>query len=140
MRKVSNFLTFSLPHFLTFSLSHFSSGFPSGFEKTFEQRPEFARAPESLAMPLDAGAERRGGVLDRLDDTVGRRGYHIETGRESLDRLMMPAIDLAGLGVAPALAHQPGEHRVFLEPDLMREGVRLVCRHPQMMIERARHL
>ena len=47
---------------------------PRGFEEPFEQRTELAGAPEVLRMPLDAEAEARRGILDRLDDAVGRRG------------------------------------------------------------------
>src|ERR1700683_331077 len=97
-RRVSNLLTSSLPHLLTSLRS------PRRLQKTFEQRPEFARSPEALGMPLDAETDRRGGVLDRLDDAVGCGRDHLEAGRESLDCLMMPAVDLAGIGAAPSLA------------------------------------
>ncbi len=68
-----------------------------GFEESFEQRAELARAPEVLRVPLDAEAEARGRILDRFDDAVGRRGGHAEARRDGLDRLMVPAVDLAGV-------------------------------------------
>ena len=50
---------------------------------------------------------------------------------------MMAAVHLARVGVAQPLAHQPRQQRVLLEPDLVRERVRLVRRHRQA-VRRAR--
>ena len=58
----------------------------------------------------------------------------------ALDRLMVAAVDFAGIGIAQTFAHQPAEQRVFLEPDLVRQVERLMGRHGQLMREGARHL
>src|SRR5262245_25862601 len=42
-------------------------------QESFEERTELAGAEEVLRMPLDAEAELRCGIFDRLDDAVRRR-------------------------------------------------------------------
>ena len=53
---------------------------------------------------------------------------------------MMAAVHFARVRIAQPLAHQRRQQRVLLEPDLVREGVRLVRRHRAAVLERARHL
>ena len=52
-------------------------------------------------------------------------------------RLMMPAVHFARVGVAQALAHQPRQQRVLVDPDFVRELERLMRRHRQAVLERA---
>ena len=57
-----------------------------------------------------------------------------EAGRDRLDRLMMPAVDLAGVAAAEPFAHQLRQQRVLLDPDLVRERVRLVRRDVRLCV------
>ena len=50
------------------------SGAAGGVDEAFEQRAEFAGAPEIFRVPLDAEAEARLRIFDRFDDAVGRGG------------------------------------------------------------------
>src|SRR5580704_16612505 len=90
------------------------AGIPGGgLEEALEQRPELAGAPEVLRVPLDAEAETCCGIFDRLDDAVGRGRGDLEAGGYLLDGLVMTAVDLAGIGVAQPLPHEPGQQRVL---------------------------
>ena len=91
-------------------------------------------------MPLDAEAEARGWIFDRLDDAVGRGGRDAEPGRDLLDRLVMAAVRLARVGVAQPFAHQAREQRVFVDPHFVRQVVGLVRRHRPAVLQRAGHL
>ena len=46
----------------------------------------------------------------------------LKPGGDVLDRLMVPAVHLARVGVAQPLAHQRRQQRVLLDPDLVRAG------------------
>ena len=48
-----------------------------------------------------------------------------EAVRDRLDRLVVAAVRLAGVGVAQPFAHQPCEQRVLVDPDFVREVVGL---------------
>ena len=50
-------------------------------------------------------------------------------GADRLDRLMVAAVDLAGVAADETIAHQLREERILLDPDLVRQVVRLVLRH-----------
>ena len=60
------------PHVETVVVFHADRLRVRRLEEAFEQRPELAGAPEVLRVPLDAEAEARRRILDRLDDAVGR--------------------------------------------------------------------
>ena len=120
------------------------SGLPGGGlcggEKAFEERAKFARPPEVLRVPLDAEAEAGGGILDGFNHAVWRRGGHLKSRRHRFDCLVMTAVDLAGIRIAQPLSHQLGQQRVLVEPHLVSERIRLVRRHLEAVLERARHL
>ncbi len=91
-------------------------------------------------MPLDAEAEPGGGIFDRFDDAVGSGGGHLKALGYAFHRLMVPAVHLARVGIAQTLAHQLPEQRVLVDPDLVRQRVRLVRRPVEVVRQRARHL
>ncbi len=104
--------------------------------KPFEQRAEFAGAEEILRVPLHAEAEARRGILDRLDDAVGRGRGRDEAGRDRLDRLMMAAVHGDRLVHQP-FAHQSRQQRILVDPDVVRQLVGQVLRHRQAVRQRA---
>src|SRR5258708_6446071 len=79
--------------------------FCASVQESFEQRSELARSEEVLRMPLDADAEAGVRILDAFDDAVGRGRGDDEACRELPDRLVVPAVDVAGIGIAQPLAH-----------------------------------
>src|ERR1051326_8447161 len=83
------------PYTTLFRSPLFSCG---GVHESFEQRTEFAGAPEVFRMPLDTEAERRRRILDGFDDAVGRRRGDGEALGDGLDGLMMAAVDVALFG------------------------------------------
>src|SRR5262249_23930636 len=69
-----------------------------------------------------------------------RGGGGDEAVGQALDRLMMPAVDDARVGVAQALSHQPLQNRSLFNPQVMREVERLEFGHLEAVRERARDL
>ena len=61
-------------------------------------------------------------------------------GADGLDRLMVPAVHLAGIAADEAFAHQPRQERILLDPDFVRQVVGLMLRHGQAVVHRAWHL
>src|SRR5215831_16719328 len=102
-------------------------------QETLEQRTELAGAEEILRMPLDTEAEFRGGIFNRLDDAVGRGGRRDESRRDLAHGLVVPAVDVAGVGVGQPLAHQFREERVLVDPHFVREFHRLMGRDLELV-------
>src|SRR3970282_110445 len=82
--------------------------------KSLQQRSELAGSVEVLRVPLHADAKPARRILDGFDHAVRRRGRRDESFAKLLRCLMMAAVDLAALGVAPGLASQPRHARPFL--------------------------
>src|SRR5262245_52058110 len=91
-------------------------------------------------MPLHAKTESCRWILDGLDDAVWSGAAHLKSGCERLHRLVVPAVDLKRIRIAETLAHQFRQQRILLEPDFMREVVRLVGWHHLLVLERSGHL
>ena len=106
-------------------------------EKSFEQRAELAGAEEIFRMPLDAEAKARRRILDRLDHAVRRRRRRDEAGRDVLHRLMVAAVDFAAPRPPSRSRISLRQQRILVDPDLVRQLVRLVLRHRQPVRQRA---
>src|SRR3954467_1848787 len=89
------------------------------FDKASEQSRKLAGAPEVLGVPLHADAERRVRALDRLDDPIRRPRRGDEARRDASRRLMVPAVDRAGLEIG-GRSKRLRELRAALDPDRMR--------------------
>src|SRR5688572_8533965 len=91
----------------------------SGLHQAFEQFAKLARPPEVLGMPLHGDAERAIRLFHRLDHAVRRRCRHFEPGGDFLYRLVMAAVDVAGLAILHVIGEQGCETRAFGHPDFV---------------------
>ena len=93
-----------------------------GLDQPLEQLAELAGAPEILGMPLHRDAERRVRLFHRFDDAVRRRRGDLEALGDLLHRLVMAAVDVAGLAVFHVIGEQRRQPRALRHPHFVRDA------------------